>query len=272
MSDWKLGLIGCGNMGSALLAGVVKAGVVSTDCVGLTDVDAAKASALAADLGAKQCVSNGELLEFADVVILAVKPQVMGDVLAELASSVREKHLFISIAAGIPLSMIEGKLGGDVRAIRVMPNTPALLGCGASGLAKGRLATDADMQRAIDIFQAVGVAVEVDEDQINAVTGLSGSGPAYVFRMAEVLVRAGEKAGLDAAASLMLARQTILGAARMMTETTDSPEELRRKVTSPGGTTEAGLKVMDEGGFAELIEKVVIRARDRGDELGKMLQ
>jgi pyrroline-5-carboxylate reductase len=267
--QWTLGLIGCGNMGSALIRGAVKSGLLDGRRVVPHDVENEKARHLAAEIGARHADTIGDLMDRADTIVLATKPQGMEAVLGEIAPRATAGHLFISIAAGIPLSMMEKRLGDGARVIRVMPNTPALLGCGAAGLARGNHARNADMDRAMDIFQSVGVAVEVPESRMDAVTGLSGSGPAYVFRLAEALARAGEKAGLPAEAALLLTKQTILGAARMMMETSDPPAELRRKVTSPGGTTEAGLRVMEDSGFEEIMERVVLRATERGAELGR---
>ena len=270
-SSWKLGLIGAGNMGTALLAGVVKAGLVAASDVFVTDVDSGRARSLAESVGGRAVDSNTALLEAADTIILAVKPQVIGDVLGEIAPVASARHLFISIAAGIPIGLITGALGDDARVVRVMPNTPSLLGCGAAGLASGGGATPEDMQRALDIFGAVGIAVEVEESQINAVTGLSGSGPAYVFRMVEAMVEAGVSVGLSREAAEQLTLQTVLGAARMVVETDVDPAELRRRVTSPGGTTEAGLAVMEEAGFADIVGRTVARATERGEELGRTM-
>ncbi|HBF35486.1 TPA: pyrroline-5-carboxylate reductase [Candidatus Sumerlaeota bacterium] len=266
---WTLGLIGCGNMGGALVRGVIKSGLLSPERVRVTDVDAAKAKAFAEELGVMALGNNTDIATQSDVVIFAAKPQNMAELLGELAS-VTAQPLYISIAAGISLMWMESRLGADARVVRVMPNTPAMIGCGAAGAARGKNVSDADMALTLDIFCAVGDALEVPESKINAVTGLSGSGPAYVFRMIEVMAKAGEKVGLEPAAALKLTLRTVLGAARMAVETGVAPAELRRRVTSPKGTTEAGLKAMEDGGFEELMEQAVSAATVRSEELGKL--
>jgi pyrroline-5-carboxylate reductase len=270
--DGVLGIIGAGNMGAALARGVIGFQVLPPDHILVIDINSEKTAVLAEDLGVCVAPSSAELLAGSDVVVLAVKPQFMAAMLEEIAPHVRPENLIISIAAGIPAAMIEKALGGEPRVVRVMPNTPLMCGYGAAGAARGRFAGDADMQAALDIFRAVGVAVEVDESQINAVTGLSGSGPAYVFRLMEALKAAGEQAGLSPEVADVLSRQTVLGAAMMVDQTKQEPAELRRQVTSPNGTTEAGLKVLDDGGFMDLIARTVLRATERGDELAKLAE
>lgn len=268
----KFGLIGCGNMGSALVRGVVNAHLLEPYRIRLVDVDAKKARALAEETGAIMFESNLELFGPCPTIILAVKPQGIAALLDEIAPVVTGAYLLISVAAGIPLRMIENRLGREARVIRVMPNTPATIGCGAAAVARGSAVDDSDVETALAIFRAVGIAVEVEESQMDAVTGLSGSGPAYVFRMIEALARAGEKAGLPAEVAALLARQTVLGAARMAAETGEEPAELRRRVTSPKGTTEAGLQTLEAGGFEGLLERVVARAAERSKELARLFE
>ncbi len=271
MSKLKsLGFIGAGNMGAALMRGACKTAIVNPGDLWIYDPDTAKTGELSTELSIRVAESGQQVLEKADNVILAVKPQIISDVLAALHSGVRPGQLFISIAAGIPCSLIEDALGPDAIVVRTMPNTPAMLSLGATAIAPGSRANAEHIATAKAIFDSVGVAVEVEESQINAVTGLSGSGPAYVFRMVEALTRAGVAAGLSPEVSDKLARQTVLGAATMAANPDADPADLRRRVTSPGGTTEAGLQVMDEADFMLLIQNVVIRARDRGQELGKV--
>jgi pyrroline-5-carboxylate reductase len=267
-----LGFVGVGNMGGALVRGVLRAGIVEPDRLWVSDIDAAKTRRLADELKVKVAEGNRDLLGRADTVVLGVKPQTFSALLDELAPAAEPRHLFISIAAGVPVRAITRRLGRDARVVRVMPNTPALIGCGAAGIARGGGATDADLQWALEIFNSVGVAVEVQEEEINAVTGLSGSGPAYVFHLVEALTRAGEKAGLAPETAAALTRQTLLGAARMVCESGVEPAELRRRVTSPGGTTEAGLKILADADFLGLIERMVARATQRGAELAKMVE
>jgi pyrroline-5-carboxylate reductase len=264
-----LGFIGVGNMGAAIVRGVLDFRLLGSRSIWVADTDPAKTKSLAEDLEVHEAASNIELLLHADTVVLAVKPQGMDAVLRELAPVVRPEHLFVSIAAGVPTRAIESRLGPGVRVVRVMPNTPALLAHGAAALAPGAHATAADLAHVRAIFEAVGVVVEVEERLINAVTGLSGSGPAYVFYLMEALARAGEKVGLSADVAATLSRQTVLGAAYMACQAGKTPEELRRQVTSPNGTTEAGLKVMTDGDFVGVIERTVARATERGEELGR---
>ncbi|MBN1868566.1 pyrroline-5-carboxylate reductase [Candidatus Sumerlaeota bacterium] len=268
--NWVLGFIGAGNMGSALIRGVIEAGLLSADRIRIADVDARKTSSLAKHLGVGVAANNTDLLAQADTIVLAVKPQGMIAVLSEIAPGASERHLFVSIAAGVPIRKFEEALGGSARVVRVMPNTPSMIGCGAAGLARGTHATPADMERALSVFRSVGCAVEVEESQLDAVTGLSGSGPAYVFHMIEALTDAGEKAGLSREVATVLTHQTVLGAARMVVETGVEPAELRRRVTSPNGTTEAGLKILSEGGFLDLVGRTVARAAERSRELAKL--
>ncbi|HUT26044.1 MAG TPA: pyrroline-5-carboxylate reductase [Sumerlaeia bacterium] len=268
----SLGFVGVGNMGAALARGVVQSGLLPPERVWVSDVDPGKTRRLADELKVRVAEGNRDLLARTDTPVLAVKPQGFSDLLDELAPAAESRHLFISIAAGVPVRAITRRLGRDARVVRVMPNTPALIGCGATGVARGGGATDADLQWTLEIFNSVGVAVEVREEQINAVTGLSGSGPAYVFHLVEALTRAGEKAGLAPETAAALTRQTLLGAARMVCESGIDPAELRRRVTSPGGTTEAGLKILADADFLGLIERMVARATERGAELARMAE
>ena len=203
----------------------------------------------------------------ADVVLLAVKPQQMSAVLAPLKSAISNRTVFISIAAGMTTGRIEAELGGKARVVRVMPNTPALVGAGAAALAKGAHATDDDLTTAEAILGAVGITVRVEEKFIDAVTALSGSGPAYVFYVAEAMIKAGVAAGLDEALARKLAVQSVYGAGKLLVESGEKPEALRRKVTSPGGTTEAALKVMSERKLAEIFTEAIRAAEQRSREL-----
>jgi pyrroline-5-carboxylate reductase len=259
-------------MGAALARGVINGGLVEARSVTVFDLDSSKVLRLTADLGVQAAASGAELLEKADTVVLAVKPQVMRQTLEELAPQVRPEHLFISIAAGIPISLMEKALPNTRRFIRVMPNTPAMVGLGATGVAPGAGATAFDIESTLAIFSSVGVAFQVEENQIDSVTGLSGSGPAYVFHLMEALSAAGQANGLAPEVAEKLALQTVLGAAVMARETGVAFAELRRQVTSPKGTTEAGLNTLAEGGFVDLIGRAVTRATERGRELGKLFE
>jgi pyrroline-5-carboxylate reductase len=206
----------------------------------------------------------------AQVIVLAVKPQIIDAVLAEMRPSVTARQLFVSIAAGIPTARLERGLGAGARVVRVMPNTPALLGKGMSVAVRGRHATAADERLVVKLLRTVGRARAVgDERLIDAVTGLSGSGPAYVYLFAEALIAGGVSAGLAPQVAAELALQTITGAAAMLQETRESPQRLREMVTSPGGTTLAGLTELERRGFADGIAAAVVVAARRATELGE---
>ncbi len=265
----RLGFLGAGNMAVALAGGFVKAGLAEGPETAVYDILGEKAAELAASLGAEPAGSAKEVLERAEIIVLAVKPQNIDELLPEIAPAAGPRHLFISILAGTPSAKIEAGIGGDPRVVRVMPNTPALVGAGASALARGAHATADDLELAVELFKSVGVAVAVEEPQLDAVTGLSGSGPAYFFLMVEALIEAGVKVGLDEDTAKSLAVQTALGASRLASESEDSPAVLRERVTSKGGTTAAGLAALAEGGYKELIAKCVEAATARSVELGK---
>jgi pyrroline-5-carboxylate reductase len=257
-------------MATALIEGFIAGGVCASRDVCVSDVDASKRAALSRRLRVRATADNTEVVGRADVVILAVKPQIIDAVLRDVRPVVTRRQLFVSIAAGIPTSRLEDALGASVRVVRVMPNTPALLGRGMSVAVRGRHATAADERLVIKLLRTVGCARAVaDERLLDAVTGLSGSGPAYVYRFAEGLIAGGIAAGLDAELAAELAFQTIAGAAAMLLETGQTPDELRAMVTSPGGTTFAGLAELDRRGFVEAAAAAVITATRRAAELGR---
>jgi pyrroline-5-carboxylate reductase len=269
----KLGLIGCGKMGGALLRGVIKAGLVKPAGIRVCDKYPEAAAALAKEFkGLKKLTSPAEVAAASEVVLLAVKPQDMPKLLQGIAENGKRKTagaLFLSIAAGIPLKNLESWLGGSSRVIRAMPNTPALILQGASAYARGGGATDADAAIAQSILGAVGTASEVSEALLDAVTGLSGSGPAYVYTVIEALADGGVLMGLPRAAALQLAAQTVAGAAQMVLQTGRHPASLRDEVTSPGGTTIAGLEQLEKQGLRNALVQAVRKAAERSRELAK---
>jgi len=264
-----VGFVGAGNMATALIRGILNARLAAPQEIRISDIDAAKIEKLVSGHGVVACANNLDLIGQCDLVVLSVKPQVMNAVLAEIAPAVRADQCFVSIAAGVKLARLEGALGPRARVIRVMPNTPALVGAGAAALARGRAATDNDVALAKAIFEAVGIAIVLDEKHIDAVTAVSGSGPAYLFFFVEALLVAAEKVGLERDVAQALVKQTILGAARMVVETGQPPDKLREAVTSPGGTTAAALAVLREAGFGDLVARAVQAAAARSVELGK---
>ncbi len=265
----QLCFIGAGNMASALIGGLIQRGH-PPERITASDPDAGKLERLHRDFGIRTEGDNLSAATGADAVLLAVKPQVMKPVCTALAPLL-PAPLFISIAAGLREDAIDRWLGGGKALVRCMPNTPALVGLGASGLHANPRVSVAQRQQAEAILQAVGMTVWVDDEtQLDAVTAVSGSGPAYFFLFIEALQNAGEAIGLDAPTAARLARQTALGAARMAQEE-DDIAALRQQVTSPGGTTERAIQRFLEDGLPQTVERAVRAARDRAAELAAEL-
>lgn len=258
-------------MATALIQGLLKARRYRPDAIGVSDVDRVKLTALRRRFGVVTTGDNATLARAARVIILAVKPPIIDAVLAEIHPAITRRHLVVSIAAGVPTARLEAGLGGAAaRVVRVMPNTPALLALGMSVVVRGRGATAADERLTVKLMRAVGRAVAVrDEHLLDPVTGLSGSGPAYVYRFAEALIAGGVAAGLSPELARDLTYQTLTGAAAMLQETGEPPERLRAMVTSPGGTTFAGLAELDRRGFLEAVSAAVVAATTRSMELGR---
>jgi pyrroline-5-carboxylate reductase len=266
----RIGFIGAGNMAGAMIKGFVAAKVVKPTDVWVADVVADQAKALKRRYGVGVARDNAVLVADSRIVVLAVKPQTLPDVLGEIGPSASDRQLFVSIAAGFTLARLERGLGPGVRVVRVMPNTPALVGQGMSVLVRGSAATQADERTVLRLLRAVGDAIAVgDEGLLDPVTGLSGSGPAFVYLFAEALMAGGEREGLTSDVSRRLALRTLEGASAMLRETGMTPKALRDMVTSPGGTTLAGLRALDRGGFAETVADAVRAATARSRELGR---
>ncbi len=265
----RIGLIGTGRMATALARGWVQSGWLAAENVRGTDVLPAAREQFTKATACRTVATVSEVLTDSEVVVLAVKPQHMGGVLAEMRALVAEKHLIVSIAAGVPLGALSETLGSDRRLVRVMPNTPALIGAGAAAFALGGQATPADAQLVEQMLSTVGLAVEVPESLLDAVTGLSGSGPAYVYQIIEALSDGGVRVGLPRDIATKLAAQTVLGAARMVLETGEHPGTLKDAVTSPGGTTIAGLHALEAGGVRGHLINAVVAATQRSRELGQ---
>lgn len=266
----QIGFMGAGRMATALARGLVGAKTVTAASIVASDpIAEARESFAEAVPGVSVEADNTASVGKADVVVLAVKPQKMSEALGLLRNSIRGDALVVSIAAGVTIDRLAAALPAGQRIVRVMPNTPCLIGRGASGFALGRHATKADAKLVREVLLAVGAAFEVPETLLDAVTGLSGSGPAFVYSMIESLASGGAAAGLPAALSLELAARTVAGAAAMVLETGESPGVLRDRVTSPGGTTVAGLTVLRERGFEEAVVEAVKAATRRSAELGQ---
>jgi pyrroline-5-carboxylate reductase len=265
----RLGFVGAGNMAGALIRGLLQSRLYEPHELAASDADPERLAALAGETGICAHPDNPSLVRDCTAVVLAVKPQVLREVLVEIREQVTPDLLVISIAAGIPLSLIQGGLGEALPLVRVMPNTPALIGRGMSALAPGARATDEHLAVARALFEAVGQTLVVEESMMNAVTAVSGSGPGYLFRIMEALVEGGEGVGFEGDEAVRLVVQTVLGAAHLAAASDRSLAELREMVTSPGGTTAAGLAVMDDRSLEEILVAAVRAARDRAVELGR---
>jgi len=265
----RVGFLGAGNMGEALIKGLRAVDLVPADLIGATDARADRLKEIAGGFGIQGFDSNSDQVQRSDVVILAVKPQIMGAVLAEIAPAVTGTKLLISIAAGVSTDRLRQFLGKSARIIRVMPNTPALVLEAATAIAKSEGLQPGDLETAQEIFGAVGKVVVLDESLMDAVTGLSGSGPAYVALVVESLADGGVKMGLDRQTAMTLATQTVLGAAKILLETGAHPGQLKDMVSSPGGTTIAGVAALEEGGVRRTFIKAVEHGTLRSRELGR---
>lgn len=265
----RVGFLGAGNMGEALIRGLVQAGLVQPEAIGASDPRGDRLAALERQFGIRPLPDNVELVRQSDVVVLAVKPQIMGPVLREIARAVDGTKLVISLAAGVSTQTLRTHLPRAERLIRVMPNTPALVLEGVTAIARADGLREGDLETARELFGAVGRVVVLDEEAMDAVTGLSGSGPAYVAIVIESLADGGVKVGLDRATAMILAAQTVLGSAKLILETGTHPGQLKDMVASPGGTTIAGIAALEEGGVRRTFIGAVERATQRSRELGR---
>jgi pyrroline-5-carboxylate reductase len=264
-----IGFIGAGKMATALARGFVRAEIVTPKHLIAGDVSAAARAAFIRETGAKATAANAEVLKSASVLMLAVKPDQVAGVLAGLRGDFTGNHLLISIAAGVTLAKMEAALPAGTRVIRVMPNTPALVGEAAAAFALGKSATAADGEVAKKLWSAVGLVFQVKEPLLDAVTGLSGSGPAYVYQFIEAMSDGGVAAGLPRDIATRLAAQTVLGAARMVLETGQHPGALKDQVTSPGGTTIEGLHELEKGQLRATVMSAVRAATEKSKKLGQ---
>jgi len=265
----RLAFVGGGNMAEAMIRGLLAAKLMAPRDILVSDVREDRLTFLRDTYGVETAQTNPEAAEKAEIVVLSVKPQIMGEVLDGLIDVVNGSKLLVSIAAGVTTGSIADRFPGPVRVIRVMPNTPALVLEGASALTRGRHATSEDLEIAKRFFRAVGKVVIVEESLMDAVTGLSGSGPAYIFLIIDALSDAGVKVGLSRDIAQLLAAQTVMGAARMVLETKKHPGELKDMVTSPGGTAIAGLHTLEQGGLRTTLINAVEAATVRSRELGQ---
>jgi pyrroline-5-carboxylate reductase len=265
----RVGFIGAGKMASALAQGLCQSGFTTGDRIVASDVAAAARQAFTAQTRARTVASNAEVLAHSDIVVLAVKPQQFRPVLGEIKSHVGPQHLVVSIAAGIAVETMAAVLGRDRRLVRVMPNTPCLVGSSASAFCLGGAASAEDARLVARLLDAVGISFELPEPLLDSVTGLSGSGPAFVCLVIEALADGGVKMGLPRDVSLKLAAQTVLGTARMVLESGEHPAALKDAVASPGGTTIAGLHELERGALRGCLINAVEAATIRSRELGR---
>ena len=273
LKDRRLGFVGGGQMAEAIIKGLLSSGLTEAPQVFVSEPLAARREYLQKTFPGLHLLSdNRELVRQTELVVLAVKPQVMRQVLEEIAPEVKEKHLIISIAAGIPLSFLERYLPVEARVIRVMPNTPALVLAGISAYTGGKNVSTADLELAQEFLSALGEALELPESLFDAVTGLSGSGPAFVALFLEALIDGGVKMGLPRPIAEKLALETVLGTAKLMKETQKDPYALKAMVTSPGGTTICGVKALMEKGLHAAVMEAVEQATKRSAELSRLVE
>lgn len=266
----SLSFIGAGNMAEAMIRGLLRGNVFAAGDVVASGPRAERMRELAEAYGIRTTSDNREAAA-ARIVVLSVKPQILSKVLDEIADAIDSEALVISIAAGVPVAAIQARLPGGTRVVRAMPNTPALVDAGATAIAGGEHARQSDLDDAKRIFDSIGITVVLDESLLDAVTGLSGSGPAYVFLILEALSDAGVKVGLSRRTAQLLAAQTVLGSAKLLLETNEHPGRLKDMVTSPGGTAITGLHTLEHGGVRTTLMNAVEAATRRSRELGEAL-
>lgn len=265
----KIGLIGAGNMGEALISGLIQSGASDAKSILCSDVAQDQLNSLSEKYKISTTTDNVEVAKKSDIIIYAVKPQILGEVLKQTAPALDTSKLIISIAAGVPLAAIASGLHKDLRLIRVMPNICAFVKESATAIAKGEFATQEDVEMARAIFDSIGKTVFIQENILmDAFTGLSGSGPGYIFTIIDAMADAGVKMGLSRKDSLFLSAQTVMGSAKLLLESGEHPGQLKDRVASPGGTTIAGIHTLEEGGLRTTIINAVEAATKRSKELG----
>ena len=272
LNNKKIAILGSGNMGEGLISGLIVSESSKPKNIICTDIREEKLDEIRRDYGVRTTTDNLKAVAESDVIVYAVKPQIIAAVLKETAEKLDMSKLVISIAAGVPLAAIESCLDKDLRLIRVMPNIAASVKEAASAIAAGVHATREDIDLAMAIFNSIGKSIFLKENYLmDAITGLSGSGPAYIFLIVDALADAGVKMGLARQEALFLSTQTVLGAAKLLLETQEHPGQLKDKVTSPGGTAIAGLATLEEGGLRTTLIHAVEAATNRSKELGEVM-
>jgi pyrroline-5-carboxylate reductase len=273
MNTQKIGFIGGGNMASSLISGLIASGHSPQD-LWVSDVNQDALKVLAENLNVNTSTNNDDIINAVDVVVLAVKPQILSTVAKNATASIQQKQpLVVSIAAGISQQSLSQWLGNNIAIVRCMPNTPALVLTGATALHANEQVTAEQHDLAENIMRSVGIALWVnDESELNVVTAVSGSGPAYYFLLMDAMEKAAIEMGMNEVTARLLVQQTALGAAKIALESSESPEQLRKRVTSPGGTTQQALETFEEGGFTPLVSKALHAARDRSIEMSKQTE
>ena len=273
MKTNKIGFIGGGNMASSLINGLIASGH-APEQIWVSDINPDTLTTLKKQLNVNTSANNDDVINAVDVVVLAVKPQTLGAVAQNIAAPIQQKKsLVVSIAAGINQNSLSRWLGADTAIVRCMPNTPALVLTGATALHANDKVTGEQRDLAENILRSVGIALWVEnESELDAVTAVSGSGPAYYFLLMEAMEKAALELGLSQETARLLVQQTALGAAKIALESAESPEQLRKRVTSPGGTTQRAIETFEQGGFTELVSKALHAARDRSIEMSKQME
>ena len=273
MNTQKIGFIGGGNMASSLISGLIASGHSPQD-LWVSDVNQDALKVLAENLNVNTSTNNDDIINAVDVVVLAVKPQILSTVAKKATASIQQKQpLVVSIAAGISQQSLSQWLGNNIAIVRCMPNTPALVLTGATALHANAQVTAEQHDLAENIMRSVGIALWVnDESELDVVTAVSGSGPAYYFLLMEAMEKAAIEMGMNEVTARLLVQQTALGAAKIALESSESPEQLRKRVTSPGGATQQALETFEEGGFTALVSKALHAARDRSIEMSKQTE
>jgi len=271
LADRRIGFVGGGSMANALIRGLIHSQTVRSDQIRASDPNTERVEKLGAEHGIETTDDNEAIATWANIVVVAVKPQIVDRVLPDVARGMDKTDLVISVAAGVPISVFEALLPREARVVRSMPNTPAIALAGATAIAPGTHALESDLEAARALFEAVGRCAIMDESLLDAVTGLSGSGPAYVMVIIEALADGGVKCGLGRETAQMLAAQTVYGAAKLLLETGEHPGRLKDMVTSPGGTAISGLHTIESGGLRRTLMDAVEAAANRSAELGAKL-
>lgn len=271
--EGRIGFLGAGSIVEAMLSGILKKGLISTNRVYVTNrSNSERLDFLTETYGVNTTHDKMDVIKATDILILAMKPKDSAEALKELAGSVHPGQLVISVIAGVSTTLIGEWLGVNCPIIRTMPNTSSAVGLSATGLAANQFVTEDQLQVATRLFEAIGTVYTVAEEELDIVTGLSGSGPAYIYYLVEAMMGAGATAGLDREMARQLTLQTLLGAAHMLMDTREEPALLRKKVTSPGGTTQAGLEVLESYQFQKAVTSAILRATERSREMGAQYQ